>query len=100
MADEERYGLHKSSQSVLARGQEKRHKPSSQTFYVTTTHLLPHMSELLGDYYDTVPGCASSDCIILCGCLEAFSVAFPKCHSFSLAPSLILSVATARRDVV
>jgi hypothetical protein len=86
------------SRSVLAKGQEKLYIPISQPFYVTTTHFHPHKSELSGGCHDTVPGCASSDCIILCGCLEAFSLAMPKCHSFSLAPSLILSVAPARRD--
>ena len=62
------------SRSVLAKGQKKLYIPSSQRFYVTTTHFHPHKSELLGGCHDTVPGCASSDCIILCGCLEAFSL--------------------------
>ena len=90
------------SKSVLARGQEKLHIRSSQTLYVTTTHFVPHnvpqKCELLGGCHDTVPGCASTGCMILCGFLEAFYLAIPKCNSFDLAPSLIQSVATARRD--
>jgi hypothetical protein len=75
------------SQSVLARGQRKLHIPSSRTFYVTTTHFVPQKFESLGGCHDTVPGCASTGCMILCGFLEAFSSAIPKCHSFNLAPS-------------
>jgi hypothetical protein len=73
--------------------------PTASSVKSLTLFVLPK-AELLGDCHDPVPGCASSDCTILCGCVGASCLLIPKSHSSSFAPSLILIVAQGAEETL